>query len=317
MGIKSLIVSITGMLLFVSGTVAQEVYTKTDVREAMERIERHGDEFKHTFKEALENRQLSEAEKRVRDLAGDLEDEVDHLQKNYKDGHFNEARANIDNAMLMAASVDRFMQRHYFGPEPRRAWNNLRSDLNVIALGYHIPELPVLTTGADVGQPIQPSSADRMQPGSAPGYMHTRLEREVRHELAMLPYYGIFDNLAFRVEGNTVTLLGQVTRPTLKASAEQVVRSIEGVDRVINEIQVLPLSSNDDRIRLDVYRSIYGQAALNRYALQAVPPIHIIVSNGNVTLDGVVANQSDKNIAGIQARSVPGVFSVINNLRVE
>ena len=97
-----------------------------------------------------------------------------------------------------------------------------------------------------------------MQPGSA------RIEREVRHELAMLPYYGIFDNLAFRVEGNTVTLMGQEQGPTLKASAEQVVRGIEGVDRVNNEIQVLPLSSNDDRIRLDVYRSIDGQAALKQ-----------------------------------------------------
>lgn len=144
-----------------------------------------------------------------------------------------------------------------------------------------------------------------------------RIAREVRHELVTLPYYGVFDNLSFRVDGDTVTLFGQVTRPTLKSDAENVVKKIEGVSRVINNIEVLPLSPNDDRIRLAVYRAIYGQPNLNRYAMQAIPPIHIIVNNGNVTLDGVVANESDKNVAEIQAKSVPGVFSVKNNLRVE
>jgi hyperosmotically inducible protein len=145
----------------------------------------------------------------------------------------------------------------------------------------------------------------------------TGLAREVRHELVMLPYYGVFDNLAYRVDGGTVTLFGQVTRPTLKSDAERVVKNIEGVERVVNNIEVLPVSSMDDRIRLAEYRAIYGQATLNRYALQAVPPIHIIVKNGHVTLEGVVATESDKNVAGIQAKSVPGVFSVENNLRVE
>lgn len=141
--------------------------------------------------------------------------------------------------------------------------------------------------------------------------------QEIRHELVMLPWYGVFDNLAYRVDGGRVTLLGQVTRPTLKSSAERVVRDIEGVEQVINQIEVLPLSPNDDRIRLATYRAIYGHSALNRYALQAIPPIHILVKNGNVTLEGVVANESDKNIANIQANGVSGVFSVTNNLRVE
>ncbi len=143
------------------------------------------------------------------------------------------------------------------------------------------------------------------------------LMKEVRHELVMLPYYGVFDNLAFRVNGSQVELYGQVTRPTLKSAAEQVVRQIEGVEKVINNIEVLPVSPNDDRIRLEAYRAIYGHPALNRYSLQAVPPIHIIVKNGQLTLEGVVANEMDKNIANVQANSVPGVFSVTNNLRVE
>jgi hyperosmotically inducible protein len=144
-----------------------------------------------------------------------------------------------------------------------------------------------------------------------------RLEREVRHELVMLPFYGVFDNLAFKVTGYNVVLMGQVTRPTLKADAEQVVKRIEGVERVTNNIEVLPLSSNDDRIRLAVYRALFLDTSLSRYALQAVPPIHIIVKGGHVTLAGVVANEGDRTVANIRARQVPGAFSVTNHLRIE
>lgn len=150
---------------------------------------------------------------------------------------------------------------------------------------------------------------------NAKGY--DRFVKEIRHELVMLPYYGVFDNLVYKVDGYKVTLMGQVTRPTLKSDAERVVKDIEGVEQVVNNIEVLPLSPNDDQIRLATYRSIYGHTALNRYALNAVPPIHIIVKNGKVSLEGVVANEGDKNIANIQANSVSGVFGVTNNLVVE
>ena len=121
----------------------------------------------------------------------------------------------------------------------------------------------------------------------------------------MLPYYGVFDNLAYRVDGSMVTLIGQVTRPTLKSDAENVVKKVEGVEKVVNNIEVLPLSPNDDRIRLAVYRAIYSQASLEQYSMRAVPPIHIIVKNGNVTLEGAVSNQGDKDLAnriGIEHR---------------
>ena len=144
-----------------------------------------------------------------------------------------------------------------------------------------------------------------------------RIPREVRHELVMLPYYGVFDNLEYRVNGHTVTLLGEVTRPTLKSDAENVVKEIEGVEKVDNRIRVLPLSPMDDRTRIAEYRAIYSEPSLNRYALQAVPPIHIIVENGHVTLVGAVASKADKDLAGIRANGVPGVFSVDNRLRVE
>ena len=144
-----------------------------------------------------------------------------------------------------------------------------------------------------------------------------RLEKEVRHELVMLPFYNVFDNFSFRVEGGRVTLMGQVTRPTLKSDAEGVVKQIQGVDSVDNQIEVLPLSSMDDQLRFALFRAIYSQAPLQMLAIRAVPPIHIIVKNGNVTLDGVVATQLEKEVAGMAANGVPGVFSVTNNLRVE
>ena len=145
-----------------------------------------------------------------------------------------------------------------------------------------------------------------------------RITKEVHHELVLLPYYGVFDNLAYRVAPDgSVTLLGQVARPTLKSDAENAVKRIEGVERVDNQIQVLPTSPMDDQIRIATYRAIYGNSTLNPYALRAVPPIHIIVNQGRVTLEGVVARQMDKQIAEMQAKSVPNVFSVTNNLRVE
>ncbi|MEA3008074.1 MAG: hyperosmotically inducible periplasmic protein, partial [Acidobacteriaceae bacterium] len=136
------------------------------------------------------------------------------------------------------------------------------------------------------------------------------------HELLMLPYFGVFDYIAFQVKGDTVTLLGEVTRPTLKSDAENVVKHIEGVQRVINNIEVLPPSPMDDQLRLALYRAIYGYPALEKYALGVQKPIRIIVKNGRVTLEGVVDSETDKNLVTVRANSVPGVFSVTNNLRV-
>jgi hyperosmotically inducible protein len=143
------------------------------------------------------------------------------------------------------------------------------------------------------------------------------ITREVRHELLMLPRLNVFDNITYRVDGNTVILSGQVTDPIVKSDAEKALKGIEGVQRVDNQIEVLPLSPNDDRLRLTLYRAIYGFNALNRYAMPVVKPIRIIVKNGRVTLEGVVASEADKNLAGIRANGVHGVFSVTNNLQVE
>ena len=148
--------------------------------------------------------------------------------------------------------------------------------------------------------------------------MQNRITREVRHELVMLPQLTIWDNLAYKVDGNKVTLLGQVRNAVLKDEAEQSVKKIEGVDQVDNRIEVLPASGNDDRIRMAVAHALFGNdSPLFRYSMGALPPIHIIVKNGHVTLEGAVDSQTDKDLAFTKANGVPGVFSVENHLVVQ
>lgn len=144
-----------------------------------------------------------------------------------------------------------------------------------------------------------------------------RISKEVNHELIMLPQLTIFDHLAYKVDGSKVILLGQVRNAVLKDEANSVVKKIEGVDSVDNQIEILPPSSSDDRIRRQVARAIFNDDGLFRYSMGSVPPIHIIVKNGHVDLEGMVNNQSDKDRAGLRANGVPGVFEVKNNLQVE
>lgn len=178
----------------------------------------------------------------------------------------------------------------------------------------------IAATLALVGAMLLPAIAvaDKKEPMSRAGLV----AREVRHELVMLPNLTMFDDLSFTVAGAPsggaiVTLMGSVTRPVLKSSAENVVKGLESVDTVVNNIEVLPLSPNDDRIRMAAYRAIYGDNSLStRYGFRATPSIRIIVKNGNIRLTGVVANEGDKNIAGIRAHEVQGAFGVVNDLKV-
>ena len=151
------------------------------------------------------------------------------------------------------------------------------------------------------------------------GVLSARVIRQVRHELVTLPYYGVFDWLQFEVRpDNTVVLRGQVVKPTTKSDAQARVKDVDGVSKVVNEIEVLPLSPQDDRLRRALYRKLYGQdSPLFRYAVQAIPSIHIIVKNGHATLKGVVANKGDAQLAYIRARGVPGLFDVKNELQIE
>jgi len=143
-----------------------------------------------------------------------------------------------------------------------------------------------------------------------------RITKEVRHELLMLPWFGVFDNIAYKVDGYNVTLLGQVVRPSLKSDAENAVKHIEGVEKVDNQIEVLPTSPMDDRLRRRLFRAIYGYPGLQKYELGVQKPIRIIVKNGHVSLEGVVDSEADKNLAGLRANTISGTFSVTNNLQV-
>jgi hyperosmotically inducible periplasmic protein len=159
--------------------------------------------------------------------------------------------------------------------------------------------------------PAQDAPRDQPSPKA-----QERIIKEVRHELLMLPYFRVFDFIAFKVDGDNVTLLGQVVNPVNKSDAENAVKHIEGVEHVDNQIEILPPSGMDDRLRLRLFHDIYGYPALQRYALGVQKPIRIIVKNGHVTLEGVVDSDGDKNLAGIRANGVSGTFSVTNNLQV-
>ena len=147
---------------------------------------------------------------------------------------------------------------------------------------------------------------------------YEQLAKKVRKELVTLPWYGVFDNLEYAIDGSTVTLSGQVVQPSTRKDAERRVSRLKGVERVVNNIEVLPLSSFDDRIRVSAYRTLFGwNSPLFRYGRGVNPSIHIIVNRGHVTLEGVVSNEGDANLARLRALGVPGVFSVTNNLRAE
>lgn len=142
------------------------------------------------------------------------------------------------------------------------------------------------------------------------------LSRSIHHQLLVLPFYSVFDNITFSLDGRKVTLRGQVIRQTLRGHAENSVKSIEGVEVVVNTIEVLPASASDDELRRNIYRAIFEDASLARYAIPAVPPIHIIVKNGTVALEGTADTDADKVLAGRRAGTVVEVPLVRNNLIV-
>ncbi len=183
----------------------------------------------------------------------------------------------------------------------------MKTFLHFFRAGLIVLSLTGISAAQAGGQ--QSSGAQRMQ---------DRITRETRHELVMLPQLTIWDNLQYKVEGAKVTLMGQVRNAVLKDEAQQAVKKIEGVEQVDNKIEVLPASGNDDRIRLAVARALFSNdSPLFRYSMGALPPIHIVVKNGRVTLEGVVDNQADKDLAGVKANGVPGVFAVENHLQVQ
>ncbi len=191
--------------------------------------------------------------------------------------------------------------------------------VTTVVLGIVLVSSAAAVPSALLGESSQQAGSEAMQADNARSPQgDERIVREVRHELLMLPYYGVFDDLEYRVDGHTVVLQGYVIseHSTTKADAERAVKKIEGVDKVVNNIEVLPPSPMDDGLRAQLYRKIYGYGPLFKYANFAIAPIHIVVKNAHVTLKGVVDNDTDKNLVGMLANQVPGVFEVTNDLRV-
>ncbi|MGA8222863.1 MAG: BON domain-containing protein [Candidatus Acidiferrales bacterium] len=187
-------------------------------------------------------------------------------------------------------------------------WNHAGEILSVIVALVLVLGMAGSVAAATRSNPQAPTDAAQYQ---------VWLTQQVHHKLAMIPWYSVFDNLEYKVEGGKVILAGQVTRPVIKSDAESSVKGIEGVKEVVDEIEILPPSPMDERLRRQEYRSIYSFGPLERYSMGVNPGIHIIVKSGQVTLEGVVDSQPDKDAANIRAREVAGVFSVTNNLRVE
>ena len=188
-----------------------------------------------------------------------------------------------------------------------------------VVLGIVLVGSALAVPSALLGESPQQAGSEAMQADNARSpQVEQRIVREVRHELLMLPYYGVFDDLEYRVDGHTVVLQGYVIseHSTTKADAERAVKKIEGVDKVVNNIEVLPPSPMDDGLRAQLYRKIYGYGPLFKYANLSIPPIHIVVKNGRVILKGVVDNETDKNLVAMLANQVPGIFEVTNDLRV-
>ena len=175
----------------------------------------------------------------------------------------------------------------------------------------------IKTTIITIGLLLSLSAVPVMAQRSSSVETNPQLSKQIRRELVTLPYYGVFDNLAYRVDGSTVTLYGQVVRSSTRSDAARRIKGLRGVTRVVNNIKVLPLSRFDDNIRVATYRSIARMGGLYRYLQGTNPSIHIVVNNGHVSLEGVVANNSDRSLAKMAANQVSGVFSVTNNLRVE
>lgn len=185
--------------------------------------------------------------------------------------------------------------------------------IRVIALAALLPAVAFSQAAPQQGKP----ALETKRPVTPSPQAQARIAREVRHELISIPQYGVFDHLAFNVDGYKVTLTGSVTLPVIKQNAERAVKQIEGVEQVDNKIEVLPVNTADQQIRLAAFRAIYGHPSLQRYAIQAIPPIHIIVNRGHITLEGSVLNKTDSQIAETRVRTLPGVFSVTNNLRLD
>lgn len=306
-------------------TPAQDtVRNRESTREVLDRLEASANDFRSTFDSSLDRSRLdsTQYEDFMNRVVATFERSIDKLESQ---ADRSEALNSSDlrTALSNAAAIDDFVYRHSLSTRARRDWARVKANLDDLAFLNEIawdwrtrPTSPV-----NIVITPQPAQGERISLGPMSNRAASAIAREVRHELLSdLPYYGVFDWIEFEVlPDQTVVLRGAVTTPPdTKSRAEDVVEDIAGVRQVINEIRVLPVSPNDQRLRRALYRGIYGfDSPLFRYGVGSRQAIHIIVDGGRATLKGVVESEGDKNLAYMRARSVPGLFSVTNDLVVD
>ena len=314
------------------GTTARAQHLADDRRahDLVERLEQRADEFRESFDEALDagRRDGTRYEDYANSVVAAFEQALDRLegQANRSDGL---KESDLRVVLTKALAIEDFMRENRMTPQARRDWASIKAGLDELAymngVAWVWTARPAMTAANAVrasGDTDRHPQAERVgMAGNAPARPVTELAREVRHELlSELPYYGVFDWIEYEVRPDrTVVLRGHVTSlPDKKSRAESLVREIEGVSRVVNEIEVLPLSPHDERLRRQLYRAVYDfDSPLFRYGVGSRQSIHIVVRNGRVTLEGVVDSAADKQLAYTRARGVPGTFAVENNLRVD
>jgi hyperosmotically inducible protein len=304
---------------------------KASTRQVIRRLEDAADDFRESFDATLDRSRVDgkDYEDFMNRVVATFENTVDKLEDQSRQSG-NLDTSDVNTVLNNAKAIDDFVRRYRMSARTMRDWYRVRANLDELALLAHVTwswtirTVPVAVIEGQVtpaSRNSQTAQGQRVSLNSGLAPNAGALAREVRHELLSdLPYYSVFDWIEFEVlPDNTVVLRGQVTSPPdTKSSAEAVVRDVEGVSRVVNEIQVLPVSPNDERLRRALYREIYGSdSPLFRYGIGSRQGIHIIVDNGRATLKGIVDSEGDKNLAYMRARTVPGLFAVNNELMVE
>jgi hyperosmotically inducible periplasmic protein len=286
-------------------------------------IESSADSFQRTLDMSLDYSPLNgtKIEDEINGLVQDFEKEADQLRdRATNSGQADLVTSDVQAILARGQKIDDFMKRHDLGFRASQKWTLVKEHLRDLSAAYNMNVAFLDTTGTASSRQTGIRANVNPTAVSTSSRSHQWLVRQVRNELVTLPYYDVFDWLEYEVRPDGVVVLrGQVVAPPdTKSRAEARIKDIEGVSRVVNQIEVLPVSTSDQRLRMALYNTLFNQSSpLFRYSLQPVPSIHIIVQDGRATLKGIVASEADKQLAYTRARTVNGLFEVRNELRVE
>lgn len=316
-------------IAWVAAPTTDATFNRASTRRVIHRIEQAADNFRDSFDATLDRSRIDgrDYEDFMNRVVGTFENTLDSLEDQaVRSDSLNTNDLNI--VLGNAKAIDDFLRRHSVTGRAWRDWARVKTNLDDLVVLHRVTwnwSTPAAstakTTSPVAGNSSQTAQGQRVSLNSMLAPTAGAIAREVRHELLSdLPYYSVFDWIEFEVlPDNAVVLRGQVTTPPdTKSRAEAVVKDISGVTRVDNQIEVLPVSPNDERLRRALYNEIYGsESPLFRYGVGSRQGIHIIVNNGRATLKGRVDSEGDRNLAYVRARTVPGLFAVNNELIVQ